>query len=171
MEDIPFRHITEEMLLEAATHLVEVARSKGVTLSAAESCTGGNIAHAITLVAGCSDLFYGSAVTYSNNAKSDILGVDPQTIEQYGAVSRQVVEQMACGAAQRYHTDCAVATSGIAGPGGAVPGKPVGTVWTAILTPAGLTPRCLHFTGTRAEVIAQTTYTILTTLASAISTL
>lgn len=86
----------------------------------------------------------GGAVTYSNAAKTNLLGVPAETIERYGAVSEEVVRAMAEGASRQFQTDCAIATSGIAGPGGGSPAKPVGTVWTAIKTPAGFHTECLH---------------------------
>ena len=107
-------------------------RERGLTLSAAESCTGGNIAHEITLVPGSSAYYKGSVVSYANEVKESLLGVSPRTIEQYGVVSRQVVEEMARGVQRLLHTDCAIATSGIAGPDGATPGKPVGTLALAV---------------------------------------
>ena len=103
----------------------------GLTLSTAESCTGGNIARLLTLHPGSSVFFKGGVVAYSNEVKENILGVNPKDIENYGAVSREVVEQMAQGARKFLNTDIAVATSGIAGPDGGTPQKPVGTVWIA----------------------------------------
>lgn len=105
---------------------------EGLTIATAESCTGGNIAHEITSVPGSSAYYTGSVVSYANEVKVNVLGVDPGIIEKYGVVSGEVVEQMVRGVQRLLKTDCAVATSGIAGPGGAVPGKPVGTVWIAV---------------------------------------
>ena len=102
------------------------------TLSLAESCTGGNIAHMITGVSGSSAYYKGSIVAYSNTVKIDFLKVNPELIKNYGAVSRQVVEQMALGANLQFGTDYSIATSGVAGPGGGTEEKPVGTVWIAI---------------------------------------
>ena len=97
----------------------ELLRSRHLTLGTAESCTGGYIAHLITRVAGSSDYFCGGVVSYSNEVKHHVLGVSEDSLAQYGAVSRPVVEQMALGAIRVLGCDCAVATSGIAGPGGA----------------------------------------------------
>lgn len=144
-------------LEETAPDLIETLQAQGLKLSTAESCTGGNIAHHLTLVAGCSEVFNGSAVTYSNNAKADILGVDPDIIDRHGAVSEQVVRQMAQGACNAFHTDCAVATSGIAGPGGGSDEKPVGTVWIAAVTPRGTFAELYHLSGPRAEIIDKAT--------------
>lgn len=104
-----------------------------LTLATAESCTGGAIAAAITSVAGSSDVFKGSVVAYSNDVKHRVLGVAQEILDSEGAVSAATVEAMAVGVQHLIGSHCAVATSGIAGPGGAVPGKPVGTVWVAIV--------------------------------------
>lgn len=146
---------------EIAPDLTDMLRERGLTLSTAESCTGGNIAHHITMVAGCSEIFNGGAVTYSNQAKTDILGVDPKTIEAKGAVSEEVVKAMAEGACKAFHTDCAVATSGIAGPGGGTDDKPVGTVWTAVVTPKGTFSELYHLSGPRSEIIDKATLLVL----------
>jgi nicotinamide-nucleotide amidase len=102
------------------------------TLSIAESCTGGTIAQLITSVAGSSEYFKGSVVAYANEIKENVLGVNSGAIEKYGAVSKQVVEQMAQGAVKLLNTDYSIATSGIAGPSGGTHEKPVGTVWIAV---------------------------------------
>ncbi len=111
---------------------------QNATVATAESCTGGCIAHLITAIAGSSDYYKGSVVSYANEVKINELGVNANDIEQYGAVSQQVVEQMARGVQQRLNTDYAVATSGIAGPTGGTDEKPVGTVWMAVATPNGV---------------------------------
>lgn len=112
--------------------IVELLRSKGYTFATAESCTGGAIAAAITKVAGCSDVMLGGVVAYHNDIKYQVLGVSKETLDKYGAVSEAVVREMVAGVSMRFGADCAVATSGIAGPGGGTPGKPVGTVWVAV---------------------------------------
>ncbi|MBE0638491.1 MAG: competence/damage-inducible protein A [Bacteroidales bacterium] len=109
--------------------------SSGKTLSTAESCTGGYIAHLITSVPGSSAYFKGSVVAYSNEVKRNNLGVDGALLEQHGAVSEQVVRQMAQGIRQKLHTDYGLAVSGIAGPDGGTPEKPVGTTWIALSSP------------------------------------
>lgn len=106
-------------------------RLRGKTMSAAESCTGGRISELMTSIAGCSDYYKGSVTSYSNSVKTGVLGVDPDVIAKYGAVSEQCVRQMAEGVLRRLDTDYSVATSGIAGPGGGTPEKPVGMAWTA----------------------------------------
>lgn len=106
-------------------------KKRGLTVSAAESCTGGYISHMFTKVAGSSAYFMGSVVSYDNSVKINVLGVNPETIAQYGAVSEETVMQMADGARKLMKTDFAIATSGIAGPDGGTPEKPVGTLWIA----------------------------------------
>ena len=113
----------------------QLLAGKGMTLSTAESCTGGNIAHLITSIAGSSDYFKGSVVAYSNEIKEKLLGVPHQTIIDHGAVSEETVIAMAEGIRARFSTDYAIAVSGIAGPGGGTDEKPVGTTWIAIATP------------------------------------
>jgi len=108
------------------------------TLSTAESCTGGYIAHLITSISGSSDYYKGSVIAYANDMKVKVLGVNPEDLEQYGAVSLEVVEQMAWGVKNKMKTDYAIATSGIAGPNGGTDEKPVGTVWIAVATPKGV---------------------------------
>lgn len=109
----------------------ELLKAKKLSLSTAESCTGGGIAALVTSVPGSSEYFKGGIVAYANEVKEELLGVRPETLVAYGAVSRETVVEMAKGAMNRLKTDCAVATSGIAGPGGGTPEKPVGTVWIA----------------------------------------
>lgn len=109
----------------------ELLKTKKLSLSTAESCTGGGIAALVTSVPGSSEYFKGGIVAYANEVKEELLGVRPETLAAYGAVSRETVVEMAKGAMNRLKTDCAVATSGIAGPGGGTPEQPVGTVWIA----------------------------------------
>lgn len=137
----------------AAMMAIEALRRRGLTVATAESCTGGNIAGAITSVAGCSDVYMGSVVSYANEVKINVLGVQATDIEAHGAVSREVVLAMARGAARVTGADCAVATSGVAGPGGGSPDKPVGTVWTAVHTPEGTEAFVSHYPGNRQRVI------------------
>lgn len=119
--------------------------SAGCTLSTAESCTGGYIAHLITSIAGSSAYFKGSVVSYSNDVKINQLGVDPVVLDKKGAVSREVIEQMALGGKNHLKTDYCLATSGIAGPDGGTSEKPVGTVWIALATPTGVHSKLFHF--------------------------
>lgn len=115
--------------------VAQLLSDKGKTLGTAESCTGGNIAHLITSHAGSSAYFKGAVVAYSNEVKENVLQVNGADIEKYGAVSQEVVEQMASGAKKLLNTDYAIATSGIAGPDGGTEEKPVGTVWIAVVGP------------------------------------
>lgn len=118
---------------EPAVRLLgDVLRARGWRVAAAESCTGGLLAAACTAIAGSSDWFDRGFVTYSNDAKTRQLGVDATLIAAHGAVSAEVASAMAAGAIEQSDADLAVAITGIAGPGGAVPGKPVGTVWLAV---------------------------------------
>ena len=110
----------------------ELLKESGKTLALAESCTGGYIGHLITRVPGSSNYFKGAIIAYSNEIKIEELGVNANDINLYGAVSSQVVEQMAKGIQQKYHTDFAISTSGIAGPSGGTKEKPVGTIFIAI---------------------------------------
>ena len=112
--------------------LDRLLKEKGLTLGLAESCTGGKLAGLFTAIPGCSQYFKGCIVAYSNEAKERILGIDDNDLESQGAVSQTIVEQMALGARVAFKSDCSIATSGIAGPGGGTPDKPVGTVWIAV---------------------------------------
>lgn len=133
--------------------LLHYLSEKGLTIATAESCTGGNIAHLITSVPGSSAGFIGGVVAYSNDIKTDMLGVANDVLSAYGAVSIPVVEQMVAGACDTLRSDCAIATSGIAGPSGGSPEKPVGTVCIAVKTPAGVFSDTFRFPGNRSRVI------------------
>ncbi|BAO44855.1 nicotinamide-nucleotide amidase [Thiolapillus brandeum] len=122
----------------------------------AESCTGGWIAKVMTDIPGSSGWFEGGFVTYSNQAKMDMLGVRPDTLDQFGAVSEQVVLQMATGALANSRADVSVAVSGVAGPGGGTPDKPVGTVWFAWGNQSGIRAERCWFPGNREQVRRQT---------------
>lgn len=136
-----------------AEQLGELLRAKKLMMGTAESCTGGRIANMITLIAGSSDYFAGGIVSYSNEVKHNVLGVSEENLRMHGAVSREVVEQMALGAIRTLGCDCSVATSGIAGPGGGTPEKPVGTVWVAAALNDQVVSHCYHFGTVRAENI------------------
>ena len=133
-------------------------------MGTAESCTGGRIANMVTLVAGSSDYFVGGVVSYSNEVKHNVLGVSEDSLRLHGAVSREVVEQMAQGALRTLGCDCSVATSGVAGPGGGSPEKPVGTVWIAAALKEQVVSHCYHFGTVRAENIQSAADTALTML-------
>ncbi len=126
---------------------------RGLTLAVAESCTGGAIAARFTALPGASAYFRCGVVAYSNEAKHDLLGVDPQAIERHGAVSEEVARQMAQGVRRAARADYAVATTGIAGPTGGSERKPVGTVWIAVATPAGTTAVCRQCGTDRRQII------------------
>lgn len=135
--------------------LGELLRNKEMTVATAESCTGGYIAHLITSVPGSSDYFKGSIVSYANEVKTNVLSVKEEDIREQGAVSETVVIQMAEGVKKQLQTDYAVATSGIAGPGGGTPEKPVGTVWIGVATPEKSIARKFTFSFTRERNIAK----------------
>ena len=137
--------------------LGQLLKERELTVSFAESCTGGNLAHRITQIPGSSAYFLGSVVSYANNVKAEVLGVSREDIGRHGAVSRQVVEQMSAGVARIMRSDCSIATSGIAGPDGGTKNKPVGTVWMAARLNDRLATECVHFQGDRKSVIEQAT--------------
>ncbi|MDI5932358.1 CinA family protein [Halomonas kalidii] len=138
-----------------AERLGRACRERGVTVTAAESCTGGGVASAITAVAGSSDWFETGYVTYANGAKTRLLGVPEAVLAEHGAVSREVVEAMVAGACHDSGADLGVAISGVAGPGGGSPGKPVGTVWLAWGDGEHQQAVCRHFPGDRRAVREQ----------------
>jgi nicotinamide-nucleotide amidase len=123
-------------VLERAAAILELCRAGGLTIVTAESCTGGLIAACFTEIAGASDVFERGYVTYSNRAKMELLGVDPQTLARFGAVSKETALEMAKGALTRAKTDLAIAVTGIAGPGGGSAEKPVGLVHVAVAATA-----------------------------------
>lgn len=137
----------------AAEILLDRLGRRGLTVATAESCTGGTIAQRITAIPGSSASFLGGVVSYANEVKAGVLGVDAADIAAHGAVSREVVEQMAAGACRITGARCAMATSGIAGPGGAVEGKPVGTVWIGWCIDGRVSSRLYHLPGNRTRVI------------------
>lgn len=132
--------------------IIERAKELNVTIAAAESCTGGLLGGALTEVAGASEVFYGSAVTYHNSAKQNLLGVSYSVLKEYGAVSPQCAIQMAQGAAKIYDTLLAVSVTGIAGPDGGSEEKPVGTVWFGCSSPFGNYAYMRKFSGDRAMI-------------------
>lgn len=141
----------------AAEILLRKLADRKLTVATAESCTGGNIAHRLTSIPGSSESFLGGVVSYANEVKSGVLGVNPADIEAHGAVSREVVEQMAVGACRATGARCSMATSGIAGPGGGSDDKPVGTVWMAWAVDGHVESRVFHFPGNRSRVIDRAT--------------
>lgn len=131
------------------------------SLVTAESCTGGMIAQQLTAMAGASHYFRGGVVVYSNRLKEQLLGVRPETLIKYGAVSEQVAKEMAEGARHRLDADYAIAVTGIAGPGGGTPDKPVGLVFIATASPKETRVADHIFPGSRAEIRQATTSTAL----------
>src|SRR6185369_3700082 len=127
----------DQELVERARTLLDLCRTKGLTIAAAESCTGGLLAATLTEIAGSSDVFERGFVTYSNEAKQAMVGVTSATLASHGAVSRETAEAMASGALAHAPVHLAVSITGIAGPGGAVPGKPVGLVHFAAASRSG----------------------------------
>jgi nicotinamide-nucleotide amidase len=141
--------------------LAEALRARHAWLATAESCTGGLIAAACTTLPGSSEWFDRGFVTYSNAAKIEVLGVDAALIERHGAVSQAVARAMAHGALVRSHATIALAVTGVAGPGGATPGKPVGTVWLAWALAGDGGDECLQLPGDRAAVRAASAHAAL----------
>ncbi len=137
--------------------LAELLKAHKMMLATAESCTGGLVAKYCTDLAGSSVWFDRGFVTYSNQSKTDMLGVDKTLIRQHGAVSKQVAEAMVKGAVKHSQASCAIAITGIAGPTGGTKDKPVGTVWIACSNPKQIYSQCYHFSGTREEVREQAT--------------
>jgi nicotinamide-nucleotide amidase len=153
----------------AVLQLAGALRARAWRMATAESCTGGLLAAACTAVAGSSDWFERGFVTYSNEAKQALLGVPEALIGVHGAVSQAVALAMVQGALQHAPVQLAVAVTGIAGPGGAVPGKPVGTVWLAWATAAGPQAELLHLPGDRGAVRGATVTAALRRLIEAAS--
>lgn len=151
----------EDGATELAAALGAALRARGLTLATAESCTGGALAAAITATAGASDYFPGGIVAYSAARKAALLGVPRAIIDGEGVVSAACATAMARGARAACAADLALATTGIAGPGGAEPGKPVGTVHYALAFPGGEAARHAVFPGDRAAVIAAATVAAL----------
>lgn len=152
----------DSALNAVAVTLGAALKQRGLMLTTAESCTGGWVAQAITGVAGSSEWFERGFVTYTNTAKQEMLGVAGSSLEQFGAVSEEVVREMAKGALEHSHAEVSLSVSGIAGPGGGTPLKPVGTVclgWAAKGEPA--LSRALHFSGDREEIRRQAVYASL----------
>ncbi|KUJ81669.1 CinA family protein [Microbulbifer flavimaris] len=150
-----------QQIAERARALGEELEKRRWRVTTAESCSGGAIAAAITAVAGASHWFDGSVVSYANRIKRNLLSVSRKDLEELGAVSEEVVRQMASGVLGLMDANIAVAVSGVAGPDGGTDEKPVGTVWIALAHSEGQEPvdidaRCFHFDGDRAQVQGQT---------------
>ena len=152
------------MSVSIETKIGNLLRQRGLKLAVAESCTGGLIGHRITNVPGSSDYFNGGVIAYAYEAKVNLLGVSWNTLKAYGAVSRETVLEMAAGARRSLEADIAVSVSGIAGPGGGLPNKPVGTVWIGLAAPQGQWARIFCFRGNREQNKAAASEAALTML-------
>ena len=150
------QYIVGEDMESLPEAVAQMMRFNNMTLSTAESCTGGTIASKLTALAGASQYFKGGVVAYSNEVKECALGVPHPTLEQHGAVSEETVRAMAEGVRQRLASDYSIATSGIAGPGGGTDDKPVGTVWIAVAGPSRTETRLKHFGDDRLRTIERT---------------
>ena len=139
-------------MLAEAEALLTAARARGWRITTAESCTGGLIAGLLTAIGGSSDVVDGGAVTYSNAAKTRMLGVPAGTIDAHGAVSEAVARAMAEGAARSAGVDLAIAVTGVAGPGGGTATKPVGLVWFGLASPTGVIAESHIFPGGRTAI-------------------
>jgi len=142
---------TEDKPLERV--VLDFMENRSLTLSVAESCTGGYLSHLFTQHAGSSAVFLGGGITYSNDLKTKILGVLPNTLSTYGAVSEETVKEMAKGAIANFKSDYSVAISGVAGPGGGTEDKPVGTVWVAVTGKEKTIAKKFQFSGRRLQNI------------------
>ncbi len=144
--------------------VVAKLKEMGLQVTCAESCTGGMIASTLVNVAGVSDVFRESYVTYANDSKHRLLGVEEEILREYGAVSRQVAEQMARGAARAAAADAAIAVTGVAGPDGGTREKPVGLVYIGCFLNGKIVVTENHFQGSRREIRKQTTQAAFTLL-------
>ncbi len=152
----------EDIPLEKA--LLNIMIGKGLTLSVAESCTGGYISHLFTQHAGSSKVFLGGAVSYSNQLKESLLGVKDETIQKYGAVSEETVTEMVAGALKNFKSDFAIAVTGIAGPDGGTPDKPVGTVWIGVASAKQTSIKKFTFSSKRIQNIERSAMSALSML-------
>ena len=146
-------------LAELSDKVAAMLRERGQTVAVAESCTGGLLGSYFTSVAGSSDVFLGGVITYSNQAKYELLGVPQQDLDTYGAVSEPVARAMARGASEKLYSTWALSTTGIAGPGGGTPEKPVGMVFVGLSGPKGNFAKQLDIRGTR-EIVRERTVSV-----------
>ena len=157
-------YVIAEADLSLEKSVLDFMNERHLTLSVAESCTGGALSHLITQHPGCSAVFLGGAISYSNNLKEIMLGVSAQTLEHFGAVSEETAKEMATGAINTYRSDYSIAISGIAGPDGGTPEKPVGTVWIAVANSAKVIARKFEFGSRRIQNIERSVTSALTML-------
>ncbi len=154
----------DPVLESLSSKIGEILIQKGQTIASAESCTGGLLSHVLTSVSGSSGYFIGGVVAYSNSIKEAALGVRAGTLEQFGAVSTQTAQEMADGIRMRFDTDIGLSTTGIAGPTGGTPEKPVGLVWIGISTEKGTHTIECHFDGDRDQIKNSTVHKLLSLL-------
>ena len=147
-----------------AKKLSELLISKNMSIAIAESCTGGSISSSLTSIPGASTYFNCGFITYSNQSKVNMLGVDPKTIELFGAVSEKVAYEMAMGAGQNSQSDLAVSVTGIAGPSGGTPEKPVGMVCFGFYIDGNVETTTQFFSGVRSEIVSESIAFALTEL-------
>jgi PncC family amidohydrolase len=149
------------MIVKPEYQIGEKLNERNWKLATAESCTGGLIGHRITNVPGSSEYYLGGVIAYAYEAKEQALGVRHDTLLEFGAVSQETVLEMACGARNLFQADVAIAVSGIAGPGGGLPHKPVGTVWIGVCSPDNVWSKVFLFPGDREQVKAASAETAL----------
>jgi len=147
-----------------AKKLSELLISKNMSIAVAESCTGGSISSSLTSIPGASSYFNCGFITYSNQSKVNMLGVDPKTIELFGAVSEKVAYEMAMGASQNSQSDLAVSVTGVAGPSGGTPEKPVGMVCFGFYIDGNIETTTQFFSGVRSEIVSESIAFALTEL-------
>ena len=147
-----------------AKKLSELLISKNLSIAIAESCTGGSISSSLTSIPGASNYFNCGFITYSNQSKVNMLGVNPKTIKLFGAVSEKVAYEMVMGAGQNSQSDLAVSVTGIAGPSGGTPEKPVGTVCFGFYIDGNVETSTQFFSGVRSEIVSQSIAFALTEL-------
>ena len=152
-----------------AKHLSELLVSKGLTISVAESCTGGSLSSSLTSISGASSYFNCGFITYSNQSKIDMLGVKSESIEMFGAVSEKVAHEMVVGAGKKSHSNLAVSITGIAGPSGGSAAKPVGMVCIGFFFDGEVTTTTQFFSGSRSDIVSQSNAYALVELSSQLS--
>ncbi|MCF0222092.1 MAG: CinA family protein [Fibrobacter sp.] len=151
----------QDEIQKLARDIKDSLSKRGEMVATAESCTGGLVASHLVDIPGSSAVLAGGIVAYQNQVKQDLLGVPSEILDTVGAVSAETVEAMAQGARRQFHCEWAVATTGIAGPGGEEPGKPVGTVWMAVANSQKTEIFCENFTGNRTQIREKSVYKVL----------
>jgi nicotinamide-nucleotide amidase len=154
----------DQTLLGLSTSVGSALMAQSYSISTAESCTGGLLSHVLTGISGSSAYFMGGVIAYNNTIKVEVLGVGRKTLLTYGAVSEQTAQEMAEGIRTKFNTDIGLSTTGIAGPTGGTPGKPVGLVWIGISTPGKTQAFECHFPGNRLDIIRGTVIEVLSRL-------